>query len=139
MLGDGPAAARWSARIIHADGHITDIGTASGPPGTYTLGGGTALIVQILPDLIDFEHDVQLAIVELSYDDPAHGITERKTFTFSKTANAAQRWVVLRQDATRSVYDARIRYVAYDRTKSSEVRLTGIDQQVLLLDRVPVS
>jgi hypothetical protein len=138
-LPDGPGEAKWSARIIHTDGRVSDLGTSSGPPGTYTIGGGSALTVQVLPELIDFDADVQLAIVELAYDDPAHGITERKTLTFSKSAKAAQTWIVSRQDATRNTYDVRIRYVAYDRTKNTEVRLDDSDQQVLVLDRAPVT
>lgn len=137
-VSGGPGTATWSARIIYSDGRVSDLGTASGPPGTYALGGGSALSVQVLPDLIDFEADVQLALVELAYDDPAHGIAERKTLTFSKTAKDAQTWIVARQDATRSTYDARIRYIAYDRTKNSEVQLDDTDQQVLVLDRVTV-
>lgn len=137
VLADSPGQARWSARVIHTDGRISDLPAGAGPPGSYTLGGGAALVVQILPDLIDFERDVQLAIVELSYEDPANSIAERKTFTFSKSVKAPQTWIVSRRDATRNTYDARIRYVAYDRTKNSEARLDDTDQQVLLLDRAP--
>ena len=94
--------------------------------------------VQILPDLLNFDSDVQLAIVELAYDDPANGIAERKTLTFSKTAKAPFTWIVPRQDTSKSKYSVRIRYVAFDRTKNTEVSLQDVDQQVLLLDRMAV-
>lgn len=133
MLPDGRTEATWSARIIHTDGRVSDLGTASGPPGTYTLGGSAALSVQVLPDLIDFDADVQLVIVELAYDDPAHGIAERKTLTFSKAAKGTQTWTVSRQDPTIGTYNAHVRYIGYDRARDSEVRLDGTDQQVLVL------
>ena len=40
-----------------------------------------------------------------------------------------------RRDRTLDRYDAYIRSVAYDRSKSSEARLDQIRDQVLLLDR----
>ena len=46
-----------------------------------------------------------------------------------------QEWKVARSDRTKNRYDAHIRYVAYDRTKNSEVQLDQIDDQVLLLER----
>jgi hypothetical protein len=137
-LDGGPDQASWTARAIHADGTIRELAPGSGPSGTYTLGGGSAMSVQVLPDLINFDSDVQLAIVELAYDDPANGIGERKTLTFSKTAKAPVTWIVPRHDAARNKYSVHIRYVAYDRTKSTEVTLQNIDQQVLLLDRASV-
>jgi hypothetical protein len=137
-LEGGPDQANWTARAIHSDGTIRELAPGSGPSGTYTLGGGSAMSVQILADLINFDSDVQLAIVELAYDDPANGIGERKTLTFSKTAKAPVTWIVPRHDAARNKYSAHIRYVAYDRAKSTEVTLQDIDQQVLLLDRAAV-
>lgn len=137
-LADGPGQARWTARAIQTDGTVRDLAPGNGPPGTYTLGGGAAMSIQVLPDLLDFEKDVQLVVVELAYDDPANDIAERKTLTFSKTARAPITWVVPRQDAARSTYSVRIRYVAYDRSKSADITLPDIDQQVLLLDRMPV-
>ena len=137
-LEGGPDQATWTARAIHSDGTVRELAPGNGPSGTYTLGGGSAMSVQILPDLINFDSDVQLVIVELSYDDPANGIGERKTLTFSKTAKAPVTWIVPRHDAAKNKYSAHVRYVAYDRAKSSEVMLQDIDQQVLLLDRAPV-
>lgn len=133
VLPGGPEEASWTARLNRADGSAQELEPGRGPQGTVWI--GTDLAINVLPDLIDFEHDVQLAVVQLSYNDPTHDVAESRTFTFSKTARAPQTWSVDRRDPTRGQYDVDIRYVAYDRTKSSEVHLRQIGDKVLLLDR----
>lgn len=137
ILEGGPETAKWKARVNMTDGTHDDLPEQEGPAGTVWLGqgGSKMLAVQVLADLIDFERDVQLALVTLVYNDPANGITDRKTLTFSKTAKGPQNWRVALKDNSPRKYDADIQYIAYDRTKNSQVPRRGIDDQVLLLDR----
>jgi hypothetical protein len=137
VLAGAPEVARWEARVKYANGSTLDLGTGPAGPGTIWIGPeiSDVLAIEIRPDLIDFEADVQLAIVELRYVDAANGVDERRTFTFSKSSNAAQTWRVPRRDRQLGRYDVRIRFVAYDRSKSSELTLSQVDDQVLLLDR----
>jgi hypothetical protein len=62
-------------------------------------------------------------------------VDETDTFTFSKTSRDGKVWKVARKDPGRDAYDAEIRYIAYDRAKSSELHLEQIRDQVLVLDR----
>jgi len=136
ILDGGPETATWHAQQIHADGSIVDLGSSRTPPGTVWIGPQVDyLIIQVLTDLIDFTADVQLAVVQLTYDDAAKGIHQQKTFTFSKTNGASQTWKVARAPDGSNKYDAHVRYIAYDRSKSSELDLKQIEDQVLVLDR----
>lgn len=132
VLEGGPETARWEARIHFQDGSARDLGSGEARPGTVWIGGETDFLeVQVLPDLLDFETDVQLAVVTLSHDGAS------KTFTFSNAARAPQTWRVGRSPSAAATYDARIRYIAFDRTKSAEIELAGQTDQVLVLDRSP--
>jgi hypothetical protein len=118
--------------VLYQDGSARDLGSGEARPGTVWIGGETDFLeVQVLPDLLDFDTDVQLAVVTLSHD----GAT--KTFTFSKTAKEPQTWRVGRDPSAAAAYDVKIRYIAYDRTTSAEVELAGQTDQVLVLDRQP--
>ncbi|MEM7052538.1 MAG: hypothetical protein AAF604_22940 [Acidobacteriota bacterium] len=134
VLEGGPEKVRWSARKLFADGSSEDLGSGDALPGTVWLGGsadGTVsfLEVEVLPDLLDFESDVQLAVITLSHGD------QSRSFTFSKTSTAPQLWRVSLASEAEPTYDARLRFIAYDRALSSEVELTGQTDQVLVLDR----
>jgi hypothetical protein len=132
VLDGGPETARWEARTHFQDGSARDLGSGEARPGTVWIGGETDFLeVQVRPDLLDFDTDVQLAVVTLSHD----GAT--KTFTFSKTAKEPQTWRVGRDPSAAAAYDVKIRYIAYDRTTSAEVELAGQTDQVLVLDRQP--
>jgi hypothetical protein len=137
VLAGGPETASWTARRIRADGSSDELPAGQGAAGTVWVGEEVdlSMVIQVRADLIDFDADVQLAVVELAYTDPAGGDPERATLTFSKAARAPQTWRVDRRDKSFDRYDAGVRYIAYDRAKSSEVHLTQIDDQVLLLDR----
>ncbi len=131
ILEGGPEVAHWRARIHYQDGTAQDLGSGEATPGTVWVGGATDFLeVQVLPDLLDFEADVQLAVVTLTYGDSP------TTFTFSKQSRQAVTWRVGRSDPSLDSYDAHIRFIAYDRTKSSEVSRRQIRDQVLVLDRV---
>jgi hypothetical protein len=133
----GPEKARWSARIKRTDGSHDDVPVKDADPGTVWIGesGGRNLTVNIVPDLIDFDTDVELALVVLSYADATNGIEDHKTFKFSKTAKAGQTWKVAIRPDSPKIYDVDIRYVAYDRTKNTQVTEQGASSDTLLMDR----
>ena len=136
VLPGGPETVTWRARLTRTDGSGANLGPGEAGAGTVWVGTDVDfLAIKVVPDLVDFAGDVQLALVELTYADPEHDINQTTTFTFSETAALTQEWKVARSDRTKNRYDAHIRYVAYDRTKSSEVQLDQIDDQVLLLER----
>ncbi|MGH8531302.1 MAG: hypothetical protein ACREV1_00900 [Gammaproteobacteria bacterium] len=135
VLAGGPETAAFSARINRKDGSSVELAPGEAQPGTVFI--GTDFQIQVLADLIDFDRDVQLAVVELSYLDPENGTSQRQTFTFSKTARGAQVWAVDVRDPRSATYAADIRYVAYDRAKNSELHLRQLSDQVLVLDRAP--
>jgi hypothetical protein len=136
VLEGGPEVLHWKARQNRADGSSVDLGSGQSGPGTVWVGKEMQVMrIQVLPDLINFDTDVQLAVVRLSYVDEANQISLEKTLTFSKTAKAPQVWELGRAPGGHNKYDADIRYFAYDRAKSSEVHERQVDQEVYVLDR----
>jgi hypothetical protein len=136
VFDGAPEVVTWTARLGRADGSSLGLGPGQSGPGTVWVGAEVDFLeVQVLPDLLDFESDVQLAVVQLHYEDTANGVDETDTFTFSKTSRDGKVWKVARKDPDRDAYDAEIRYIAYDRTTSSELHLEQIRDQVLVLDR----
>ena len=133
ILEGGPETIRWKARINRNDGSVVDLGSGEAGAGTVFVGRQT-LKVDILTDLVDFDTAVQLAVVQMSYHDVGNSISERKTFTFSKTAKGTQSWIVNRAPGGSAKYDAFVRFIAYDRSKSTEMQFLQIDQDVFLLD-----
>jgi len=126
VFDDGPQSARLHTRMNKADGSSVDLGLMDTKAGTVFV-GRQPLKVDIITDLVDFDKQIQLAVVQMSYDDPANSVSERKTFTFSKTAKGPQSWIV-------NKYDVDVRFIAYDRSKSSELQFHQISQDVFLLD-----
>ena len=139
-MADGPETITVTATINRADGSQVPLGPTTGAQGEVRIGMTVArfLEVQVNPALIDFDKDVQLALVELAYANSAQGDVAT-TMTFSKAASAPQTWKVpLRADGTLD-YDVDIRFIAYDRTKNTEVHTHPVSNKssktVLLLDR----
>jgi hypothetical protein len=134
VLDGGPEIVTWTARLTRQDGSVQDLGSGDASPGLVWIGGDTSFLeVQILPDLIDFETDVQLALVTLTYDGGPR--PETRTFTFSTTRKEPETWRVGRTEGAPETYDVKIRYVAYDRSRNSEVEHRGVSDQVLVMDR----
>ena len=90
--------------------------------------------IDIVTDLVDFDADIQLAVVQMSYVDTANKVSESKTFTFSKTAKGPQSWIVNRAPNGPDKYDVTVRFIAYDRSKNSELTFRQLNQDVFLLD-----
>ncbi|MFI5099123.1 MAG: hypothetical protein ACHQE5_01190 [Actinomycetes bacterium] len=137
VMPDGPAEITWTARVNHTDGSFHDLPGGRAPAGTVWIGEAVDrfLTVQIVTDLVDFDHDVQLALVHLSYRDPANGIAADQTYTFNKANKAGTTWRVGLRESSPNQYAVEIRYVAYDRTKNSEVDVASAQDPVLVLDR----
>src|SRR5262249_6743075 len=81
IFEDGPQTARLRTRMNKADGSSVDLGVLDTKAGTVFV-GRQPLKVDIITDLVDFDKQVQLAVVQMSYDDPANNVSEHKTFTF---------------------------------------------------------
>jgi hypothetical protein len=137
MMDGGPEEISYTARVNHTDGSFEQLDRGHGPAGTIWIGRSVAqfLSVQVLTDLIDFDKDVQLAVVHLTHVDAASNAMSEATFTFTKSARVAQTWhAALAADSLKR-YNADIRFIAYDRAKSSEVHQKDLTDAVLLLDR----
>ena len=133
ILDGGPEKARWKAVLNRADGSTVDIGSGDADPGTIFI-GRQPLKVDVVADLVDFDNTIQLAVVQLAYNDDANNISEQKTLTFSKTAKGQQSWIINRAPNGPKKYDVDVRFIAYDRAKSSEIKLKGIEDQMFLLE-----
>ena len=136
IFADAPEEVSWTARLNRVDGSSLTLAPGKGAPGTVWVGTEVDFLeVEVRADLLDFESDVKLALVELVYTDLANSLSETSTLTFSKASSEPKTWRVARKDRALDRYDADIRYVAHDRSKDSEVHLRQVNEQVLLLDR----
>jgi hypothetical protein len=136
IFAGAPEEVSWTARLNRVDGSSLTLAPGKGPPGTVWVGTEVDFLeVEVRADLLDFESDVELALVKLVYTDLANSLSETSTLTFSKASSEPKTWRVARKDRTLDRYDADIRYVAHDRSKDSEVHLRQVNDQVLLLDR----
>jgi len=138
-MDGGPETISVTATVNHADGSSTPLSPLTAPPGQVRIGEvvSSYLEVQVRGDLVDFDKDVQLCVVELSYAGSADGDVAT-TMTFSKAQSAPQTWKVPLRPGASLDYSAGVRFVAYDRTKSSEQQRTIANtatKTVLLLDR----
>jgi hypothetical protein len=133
VFEDGPQSARIRARINKTDGSSTDLGSTEAQPGTVFV-GRQPMKVDIITDLVDFDKQIQLAVVQMLYSDPANSVTDHKTFTFSKAARGPQSWIVNRAPGGTDKYDVDVRFIAYDRAKNSELKFHQLNQDVFLLD-----
>jgi hypothetical protein len=138
VLDGGPQKARWQARVNRSDGSSVDLGSDDAAEGNVFIGRGNVLKVEFNTDQVDFDKQIQLAVVVMRYSDPANNIAEHKTFTFSKSTKAQQSWIVNRAAGGPSKYDADIRFIAYDRSKNREIKFNQIDDDLLLLDPAAV-
>ncbi len=133
VLEGGPDSARWEGRIGYSNGSVVALPSGVAREGTTLVGSTTTdfLEVQVipLPDL-DFDRDLQLVIVQLKYEGRPPTL-----MTFNKTTLKPQTWRVplARPDARRYSYS--IRYIANDRSRSAEVKVSDTDEPMILLDR----
>jgi hypothetical protein len=115
-----------------------DLGSGDAAEGNVFIGRGNVLKVEFNTDQVDFDKQIQLAVVVMRYSDPANNISEHRTFTFSRSTKAQQSWIVNRAAGGPSKYDADIRFIAYDRSKNREIKFNQIDDDLLLLDPAAV-
>jgi hypothetical protein len=136
----GPDTITVTGTINKADGSATPLDPITASQGEVRIGLGVTSFLEITVNasLLDFDKDVQLALVQLAYAGSAQGDVAT-TLTFNKAASGPQTWKVpLRANGTLD-YDLDVQYVAYDRTKNSEVHdhphANKSAKTVLLLDR----
>ena len=140
VFADGPEEATIEWSLVRRDLSRVN-GTALVQPGSFVWAGpprGGELTIEVSPLLVDFETDVQLAIVTLRYEDVAHGIREQKVFQIGKQLNnttASAAWTVPLADPTRTHFALSVQYVAYDRTKSTRLEELDRADPFILLER----
>jgi hypothetical protein len=137
ILDGGPQEVTWVARIVRSDGSQIPL-----PPGRGGIGNHPVGLVQfppfkitVVPDLVDFDKDVQLVAVKLTYHDPVNGDLAQE-LRFSKSTALQQTWSVPQYaaDSPRR-YDIDVRYFAYDRSKTSEQHQKDVEDATFYLDR----
>lgn len=145
-FADGADTLVWGGRIQFADGTFQVLPPTTAAPGTVWVGraqevhGNTRkLKITVNPMLLDFDADLKLVVVELSYADPANGIDEGTVLQFFKddadTHEKMQSWELEIRDPTRSRFSYTVRYIAQDPTRSSRVDVADTDDTLVLLDR----
>ncbi len=126
-MDGGPQEVSYTARINRADGSTMDLPPGHGAAGTIWIGLPT-LKIDVHPEGIDFDKDVQLAVVHLSSSDGSE-----TTLTFTKASSGVQSWS-MPVGAAGAHYDADVRFIAYDRSKNAEVQQKNLsDKQLVLL------
>jgi hypothetical protein len=133
IFENGPQTAHLAMRLNRVDGTSIDLGVTDAVPGTVFV-GRQPMKIDIVTDLVDFDAAIQLAVVQMSYADTVNKVSENKTFTFSKTAKGPQSWIVNRAPGGPDKYDVTVRFIAYDRSKNSELTFRQLNQDVFLLD-----
>jgi hypothetical protein len=138
ILDGGPQEATWTAHIARSDGFAAaPLPPGRGGPGNHLVGlvQFPPYKVTIVPDVLDFDKDVRLAAVKVTYHDPVNGDVTQE-MKFSKTNNVQQTWAIPQNTATSpKVFDVDVRYFAYDATKNSEVHVKGVTDASYYLQR----
>jgi hypothetical protein len=128
-MDGGPQEVSYTARINRADGSAVDLAPGHGPAGTIWVGLPT-LKIEVHPEGIDFDKDIELAVVHLSASD---GSGAETTLTFTKASLGVQNWSMPVGTAGPH-YDADVRFIAYDRSKNAEAQQKNLsDKQLILL------
>ena len=129
VMDGGPQEVSYTARINRSDGSVMDLAPGHGPAGTIWIGLPT-LRIDVHPEGLDFDKDVELVVVHLS---ASGGSGAETTLTFTKALSGLQSWSMpIGADGAR--YDADVRFVTYDRSKSAEAKQTNLsDKQLILL------
>jgi hypothetical protein len=138
VLADGPEEASWTARILHPDGTQTPLPGGHGSSGSYSIGFTEfpPFQVTVMPDLLDFDKDVKLAAVTLTYHDPVSGSDLTQIMKFSKASSTQQVWSIPQYAANLPQrYDIDIRYFGFDPAKNAEFHLRALKDPTPFLDR----
>lgn len=138
VLDGGPEQVSWTAHIVHPDGSQTPLPDGHGAGGTYSVGltEFPPFKVTVMPDLIDFSTDVQLAAVKLTYHDPVTASDLTCDFKFNKANSTQMVWSIPQYAANLPrQYDIDIRYFGFDRTKNAEFHLKALTDPTPYLDR----
>jgi hypothetical protein len=140
IFDGGPEQASWTSYLLlsGASGATSPLPPSQGGPANYLLGQKVfpPINVTVMPDLIDFNTDVQVAAVKLTYHDPVTAVDATQDFKFSKTDATQQVWSIPQHAPNLPLaYDLDVRYFGFDRTKNAEFHLTGLKDPTPYLDR----
>lgn len=94
---------KYSGLIRYFDGTEEPIAETTADRPTILVGPSVrdVLEIMVLPDFMFDNPDVRLVRVALSYSDPAHGVNERKDFTF-RPGDSEQFWTVELKDKSKT-------------------------------------
>jgi hypothetical protein len=138
VLDGGPEEASWTARIVYPDGSHTSLPSGHGGAGSYFVGlkEYPPFKVTVMPDLIDFDRDVHVAAVTLTYHDPVTGSDLTQPMKFSKANSTQQVWNIPQYaPSLPHQYDLDVRYLAFDPSKNAEFHLKGLTDPAPFLER----
>ena len=137
ILEGGPEDVRLVARVHYENGTALTLPTTRGRAGTNMVGMQTVDFLSVdivpLPDL-DFDKDLTLVMVTLVHDEAGHA-TQPKVLLFKKGQLTVQTWKVPLSDPQRRRYSYTVQFIAQDRSKSTTVKRTDVEDPVILLDR----
>ncbi|MDP2315705.1 MAG: hypothetical protein Q8P41_22600 [Pseudomonadota bacterium] len=138
-LHGGPTTAEVAWRVVFKDNTTRD-GTTAAEPGVVYVGPARAAVlhVEVVPLAVDWDTDVELALVRLHYVDGANGLDVSKTFQFGKrlsNTTATQTWELGLADAARTRFSYVIDYITYDRARRATVEVRDTADSLVLLDR----
>jgi hypothetical protein len=138
VLEGGPQQASWVAHTVYPDGSQSNLPGGSGGSGTYFVGLQVfpPFKLTVMPDLIDFSKDIQLAAVTLTYHDPVTSSDLSQELKFNQASAAQLVWNIPQYAAgLPRKYDMNIRYFAFDRSKNAEFHFKDLTDPAPFLDR----
>jgi len=142
----GPSSLVWEGRVSFVDGSFevlppvpAEVGTVWVGHARSVVGNTRRLAVTVSPVLLDFTTDLRLAVVDLSYQDPANGIDERATFQFVADGAGGEKkpqvWDIEIREQGHPHFSYTVLYVAQDPARSARVEVRDTDRTLVLLDR----
>jgi hypothetical protein len=138
ILDGGPEVASWVAHTVYPDGSQSNLPGGEGGSGTYFIGLQVfpPFKVTVMPDLIDFSKDIQLAAVTLTYHDPVTATDLAQEMKFSLVTAGQGVWNIPQYGSNLPhKYDMNIRYFAFDRSKNAEFHFKDLTDPAPFLDR----
>jgi hypothetical protein len=105
---------RYRYSIVYHDGVVRSFPEEGewyrGEPGFITVGEKYTVEVQLIPALLTYPDSAKVVQVDLTYDDPEHGVHQVDSFVFSHDTPAPRTWRVRGSQDGPKRYTARIRY-----------------------------
>lgn len=126
---------------IYKDGVVRSVPPVEGEwldgvPGFLVVGEKYGLEVEIVPLLLTYPDHAKLVQVDLSYDDPQHGLAEDKSFIFSKESNKNITWRVRTAPGGSKRYTVEVTYYSATGDKTVLPRREA-ENEALVLEPLP--